>query len=94
MMVDSEAVAPPVSVLKCLQNLLQEVQSAVSLDTGVVITKEEGELNAAGSEATAPHKLLSPSPEHHQSPDDRGLEKVSGPAGSMGSQSLRKMGTM
>ena len=99
MTVDSEAVAAPVSVLKCLRNPRQEIRSVVSPDAGVIITEDEGELDAVGSGAIAPHGLLSPSPEHHHSPgytapEQKGTSGVPRPAGSVESQSLGQIGAL
>lgn len=66
---------PTVRVFKCLQNLLQNIWSAVSSNTDVIIAKEEGVPDAMGSGTTAPHQLLSYSTEHHQSPSYRVLEQ-------------------
>lgn len=98
MAVDSEALPPMANILKCLRNLLQEIWSAISSDTGMIIAKEEGVPDATGCGTTAPRQL-SPSPEHHQSPNyrtlaQRGHSRVSGPAGSVGSQSLKKTDAM
>lgn len=52
MIVDSKAVPPTASVLQCLQNPLQEIWSAISLDTGIIIA-EEGVPHATGSGTAA-----------------------------------------
>lgn len=51
MIVDSKAVPPTASVLQCLQNPLQEIWSAISLDMGMIIA--EGVPHAIGSGTAA-----------------------------------------
>lgn len=65
----------------------------------MVVAKEEGVPDATDPGATAPHQLLCSSPEHHQSRnykvlDQKGSARVSSSAGSMESQSPRKIDAM
>lgn len=55
MIVDSKAVPPTASVLKRLQNPLQEIWSAVSLDTGMIMV-EEGVPHVTSSGTAALHQ--------------------------------------